>query len=85
MGTIKKRFKIGEYAKGGIIDVEIENDQIRVIARNWGEPHRIIDDGTFYPPFSIDQIQLWIEMELTTHYYAEKVTNWIKEKIKWEK
>jgi len=30
-----KTFKIGEYAKGGIITVEIQGDQVTVIGKDW--------------------------------------------------
>ena len=73
----KKQFKIGEYALGGIIDVQT-NDRLRTVeiqARDF-RSKAIVQSGTFAQA-SIDVIDDYLN-ELTSYYYAEKVLNWIK-------
>jgi len=82
MNPIKKRFKIGEYAIGGIVDAEIyEEDRIVITAREWENPDEIIMLQTFNFSWNLSEIELWIETEITTSYYACKIVDWIKENI----
>lgn len=73
----KKQFKIGEYALGGIIDVQT-NDRLRTVeiqARDY-RSKAIVQSSTFAQA----NVQLMDEYlnDLTSYYYAEKVLNWIK-------
>jgi len=73
----KKQFKIGEYALGGIIDVQT-NDRLRTVEIQALDYRTKVNvqSGTFAQA----NVQLMDEYlnELTSYYYAEKVLNWIK-------
>jgi hypothetical protein len=76
----KKQFKIGEYALGGIIDVQT-NDKIKTIeiqARDF-RTKAIVRSNTFAQA-NIEMMDDYLN-ELTSYYYAEKVLNWIKSVI----
>ena len=90
---ISKTFKIGEYARGGIITIEIKNQKVSVIGKEWDtsrgfsrssnqsnakEFTRIDVDASQHNAHST--IMNFLE-DLTNCYYASKVMDWIKEKI----
>jgi hypothetical protein len=74
----KKQFKIGEYAVGGIIEVQINGKiiQIRALDYNTKEPVQtgscVATDANAY-----SKVNEFLN-ELTSHYYAEKVKEWIE-------
>lgn len=71
----QKTFKIGEYAKGGIIRVfEEANGDITIEAKDW-DTKAVILTRTMGRK-DVFAMQQWLE-ELTTSYYAEKVMTWI--------
>lgn len=77
-----KEFKIGEYAIGGIIWVDITGQSIKVSARDWSSKE-VVDEQCF--PLALTR-QLTCDLdeylnELTSHYYAEQVLEWIKSKV----
>jgi hypothetical protein len=76
----KKTFKIGEYAVGGIITVEITGKviQIKVIDMFDG---KCMQTGT--TSTEDDNVERKIDDFLsgvTTSYYTDKIMQWIKEK-----
>lgn len=73
-----KSFKIGEYAIGGIIRVNKEQDVIRVQALDWVSKQPIMEDR-FHTEISgyLNQIDHFLN-QLTTSYYADKVLGYIK-------
>lgn len=74
MGIIKHRMKIGEYALGGIIDIEIDdNAQITIIARDL-ETKQPVLTGLF-SFIQKHKLTMWLENEITSCYYAEKIIN----------
>jgi hypothetical protein len=78
---MKKTFKIGEYVVGGIIEVETQKESIIINFRDYFSKE-IVLTKTF--PFNnniIREIQFFIE-ENGTCYYADKVTQYIKDKVK---
>ena len=89
----KKTFKIGEYAKGGIIAVETKGQIITVIGKEWdfSTGSRRSSDQTnakewCRKEFNADSSDVYRELymylsDLTTHYYAETVIDWIKTKV----
>jgi hypothetical protein len=83
MGTLRKRkrFKIGEYALGGIIDVKLYDNRIEVIALEWNDPREAVMKEVFDFPWSMDKIEYWIDAQLTNSYYASKITDWIKARL----
>jgi len=72
----KKQWKIGEWAIGGIIAVEIKNQYVTIKCLDWDtkEEVRICH-------FSEDdkeemQSNLW---DMTSSYYTDQIMKWIKE------
>jgi len=88
-----KTWKIGEYAKGGIITVEINGKIISVIGKDWdmSKGTRRSSDQSNAQEFtrgtvlSTDTDAYWklynFLTDLTTHYYADTILEWIKTKI----
>lgn len=74
-----KQFKIGEYAVGGIIKVDVKEDRVVIDA---------LDYHTKKPvPFCREQFHKQEQSEMyqclsnmTTHYYADKILNYIYQK-----
>ena len=94
MAKTTKTWKIGEYAKGGVITVEITGKVIFIIGKEW-------DTSTGYKKSSnqsnakeftrgavtTDDSQAYRKMydflsDLTTHYYADTILKWIETKVK---
>ena len=76
----KKRFKIGESAMGGIIDVEIYGKLIKIEAKDW-TTKKVVSSGSAMT--DEDNCTMKVEnylCELTTLYYACKLIDWIKTK-----
>lgn len=71
-----KQFKIGESALGGIIKVDVNNSKVVIDA---------LDYITKKPvPFTkqqfdkVEQLEMYDYLtQLTTHYYADKILNYI--------
>jgi hypothetical protein len=93
MAKATKTFKIGEYAKGGVITAEVNGKVITVIGKEW-------DTSTGYKKSSNqsnakeftrgtvlanEQDAEWklsnFLCDLTTSYYADEVVKWIKSKV----
>lgn len=74
----KKTFKIGEYAIGGIIHVDIQAALITISARDWDTKKTIRCES--YSKTQGGDISDFLQ-ELTSFYYAEKVFDWIKSKV----
>ncbi len=93
MGKYTKTFKIGECCKGGIITVEITGKVIVVIGKDWdtskgysrGSDQSNAKEFTRGSCLSNEQnayTKLYNFLsDLTTHYYAETVIDWIKTKV----
>ncbi len=96
MAKATKTWKIGEYAKGGVITVEITGKVISIIGKDW-------DTSTGYSKSSnqsnakeftrgtitADDRDAYRKMydfltDLTTHYYADTILKWIESKVKLE-
>ena len=77
-----KSFKIGEYAVGGIIKVDITGKVIQIKALDYFTKE-VVSSGT---ELSTDpNIERKLDdylNDLTSYYYAEKILDWIKSKIK---
>lgn len=71
---MKRTFKIGEYAKGGIISAEVfTNGGVELQARDW-DSKEIVD-------MVVDERLPAIEFALldwTSYYYTEMVMDWIR-------
>ena len=82
-----KTFKIGEYAKGGIIKVTTSKDKIDIKVIDMFD-NEVIE----HIEYTFDEEQAKINCsdlermisnflhEITTSYYTEKVMKWIKDK-----
>jgi hypothetical protein len=77
----KKTFKIGEYAKGGIITVEITGKIIKIKALDWYSKKEVSSGTAESNDFGSERkIDNYLN-DLTSSYYADKVLTWIKSKI----
>jgi hypothetical protein len=72
--VLKKRMEIGEWALGGIVDIEMDsNARIKIKARDWDTKEVLISEVfNFVDKF---KLQMWLEMEITSAYYADKIIN----------
>jgi hypothetical protein len=75
---MKKTFKIGEYALGGIIQVEINGSKVTLRCKEWdtkevlfSETHRTSDTMEI-----VHTLNDW-----TSCYYADKVLDYIKKSV----
>lgn len=91
-----KTWKIGEYAQGGVITVEITGKVISIIGKEWdmSKGTSKSSDQSNAKEFtrgtiSADDRDAYRKMyeflsDLTTHYYADTILEWIKSKVKLE-
>lgn len=89
-----KTFKIGEYAKGGIITVEIRGKIITVIGKDWdfSTGSRKSSDQSNAKEFTRKTVETTdsnVERklteflhDLTTSYYTDQIMKWIESKVK---
>ena len=94
MAKATKTWKIGEYAKGGIITVEITGKVIAIIGKDWdySKGSRRSSDQSNAKEFTrgtvtADDSQAYRKMyffltDLTTSYYADNILKWIETKVK---
>lgn len=76
-----KTFKIGEYAIGGIIQVRTTSDTINIDALDWNSNQKIMGREFRVKAMNVtNEIDSYLN-ELTSSYYAEKVFDFIKEKV----
>jgi hypothetical protein len=75
----KKQFKIGEYAVGGIIAVEIVNDSVGIKAQDWNSKKVVFEN--YFSTNDNRGMDNFLN-DLTSCYYAGKVMDWIKTQIK---
>lgn len=73
-----KTFKIGEYAVGGIIKVDISENTITIQALDWNTK-KSVDSETFTMD-DINGMDGYLN-ELTSSYYAGKIMDWIKSPV----
>jgi len=81
-----KQFKIGEYAMGGIIRVDITKEEpdrslIEVKALDWNTKKVLMADWS-----ETDHVKWYNQIlntlnEMTTSYYADNIMNYIKEQV----
>ena len=78
---MRKQFKIGEYAVGGIIVIETKDDIIKVEALDWVTKNPVLSD-VFHIERSgyLSQIEDFL-FQLTTAYYADTIMQFIKTKV----
>jgi len=93
MGKLTKTWKIGEYAKGGIITVEINGKIITVIGKDWdiSKGTRRSSNQSGAKEFTrgtatADDQNVRRKLsdflcDLTTYYYSEQIIEWIESKV----
>lgn len=71
-----KTFNIGEYAVGGRIVVTVNAQEIKISAKDW-DTKQVVEERTF--PINADKfdVQLYLEDEITSSYYTEKIMDFI--------
>jgi len=93
-----KTWKIGEYAKGGVITVEITGKVIQVIGKDWDTSQgwsrgsnqsnaKPFVGGTATATATDFDAERKLDMflcDLTTSYYAGQILDWIKTKVKFQ-
>jgi hypothetical protein len=89
-----KTFKLGEYAKGGVITVNTTSKEVVVITKDWDFStgiNRGSDQSNaeelYRESFSLsnrdaEQNILWYLGDETTSYHADKILDWVKTKVK---
>lgn len=82
MATAQKKFKIGEYAIGGIIQVQIAGKVILIKALDWETNKEVLTGSVLTTDLNSYSKASDFLNELTSYYYAEKVLDWIKTKTK---
>lgn len=88
-----KTWKIGEYMKGGVLTVETKGKKITIIGKDWDTSvgYNKGSNQSNAKEFTRTQINAeesnaereimdFLE-DLTTHYYASEVCDWIKSKV----
>jgi len=88
---MKKTFKIGEYAKGGVITAEVSDKRVAIIGKDWDFSQGSNRNSNQSNAKEFTRIQVDISdseaynkcydflLDLTTPYYSEQVLNWVKE------
>lgn len=94
MAQATKTFKIGEYAKGGVIEVKITGKIITIIGKEWdfSTGSKKSSDQSNAKEFTRGTVESTDEnayrklyaflIDLTTHYYTEEIIKWIETKTK---
>jgi len=93
-----KTFKIGEYAKGGVITVEIKGKFVSIIGKEWdfSTGSRKSSDQSKAEEFCRNEFRLGYGnfmnnshrqisdylCDLTTSYYAGEIIKWIEGRVK---
>lgn len=77
----QKTWKIGEYAKGGIIRVELGSGcDERIVIRCIDYTSKDIIESSIHSAENINEIRWYLE-DLTTPYYADKIIDWLTQKL----
>lgn len=76
-----KTFKIGEYAIGGIIKVDIHGKVIQIKCLDYFTEEEITTGSVLSTqPNVANQISEFLN-DITTCYYSDKILNWIESKV----
>lgn len=85
MAKATKQFKIGERAVGGIIKVDIIGKIIHVQCLDWTSK-KVVNSGTGETDDPDAYRKLWWYLgDVTSSYHADKILEWIKSKVKFQK
>lgn len=75
-----KSFKIGEYAVGGIIKVELNGNALSIKALDYNSKKEVVGGNFMTNEYDAYWKTLSYLNELTSSYYADKVMEFIKSK-----
>lgn len=78
---MKKQFKIGEYAYGGIISVEVNGDKIIIDALDYQTKMPMPFSKDVFSVKDINDVDDYLN-DLTTSYFADKILTEIKDHLK---
>lgn len=96
MAKASKTFKIGEYAKGGVITAEVNGKVITIIGKDWDTSagYKKSSNQSKAKEFTrgtvianerdAEQKLFFFLTDLTTAYYSDEIIKWIKTKTKIE-
>jgi hypothetical protein len=88
-----KTWKLGEYAKGGVITIETTKTQVKVICKEWdtSKGYSKGSDQSNAKEWNRLEVNLsssdaeskvnWFLFDLTTSYYTDVILDWIKTKV----
>jgi len=79
MATKTKTFKIGEYAMGGIIKVQVTGKVIQIFVQDYYTKETLKTGTTSTEDDNVERKLSDFLNDVTTSYYADKVMKWIKE------
>ena len=97
MAKKTKTWEIGEYAKGGVITVEIQGKVITVIGKDWDMSQGTRRGSNQSNAKEFTRIEVNVEQrdadrqlsmflnDLTTSYYTDKLMEWIESKSELDK
>ena len=97
MAKKTKTWKIGEYAKGGVITVEVQGKVITVIGKDWDMSQGTRRGSNQSNAKEFTRIEVNVEQrdadrqlsmflnDLTTSYYTNKLMEWIESKSELDK
>mgnify|MGYP000338933615 FL=1 len=97
MAKKTKTWKIGEYAKGGVITVEVQGKVITVIGKDWDMSQGTRKGSNQSNAKEFTRIEVNVEQrdadrqlsmflnDLTTSYYTDKLMEWIESKSELDK
>ena len=97
MAKKTKTWKIGEYAKGGVITVEVQGKVITVIGKDWDMSQGTRKGSNQSNAKEFTRIEVNVEQrdadrqlsmflnDLTTSYYTNKLMEWIESKSELDK
>ena len=87
-----KTFKLGEWARGGVIVASVDKEKIEISVRDWDtkagynrgssqKNAKEIEHYTYYLNESKLYWNLYSKLaDITTHYYAETIIEWLESK-----
>ena len=78
--SAKKSFKIGEYAVGGIIQVELKGKMLSVKALDYNSKREVQSGSILTDEYNAYWKTMNYLNELTTSYYADKIMKFIESK-----
>lgn len=79
-----KTFKIGEYAVGGIIRVEIRGKTLLISNLDWDTNEIVMAGGFTLETMNAEYVCRNYLQEATSSYWTDTIMKWIKSKIQFK-